>query len=65
MAAAKKAGPGTREFRKALRDTLESERNVLATHGVFNMTPTDHLGFDQRARVMARIENGTCKLISP
>jgi branched-chain amino acid transport system substrate-binding protein len=37
---------------------------VLATHGVFNMTPADHLGFDQRARVMARIENGTWK-ISP
>jgi branched-chain amino acid transport system substrate-binding protein len=38
---------------------------VLATHGVFNMTPTDHLGFDPRARVMARIENGAWKLISP
>lgn len=46
-------------------DALESEKNVLATHGVFNMTPTDHLGFDPRARVMARIENGAWKLISP
>jgi branched-chain amino acid transport system substrate-binding protein len=27
-------------------------------HGVFNMTAQDHLGFDQRARVMVKIENG-------
>lgn len=64
-AAAKRAKPGTKEFRKALRDALESEKNVLATHGVFNMTAADHLGLDQRARVMARIDNGTWKLISP
>jgi branched-chain amino acid transport system substrate-binding protein len=25
---------------------------------VFNMSPTDHLGFDQRARVMVQIQNG-------
>jgi len=26
------------------------------------MTPTDHLGLDQRARVMVKIENGKWKL---
>ncbi|HVF65635.1 MAG TPA: ABC transporter substrate-binding protein [Casimicrobiaceae bacterium] len=56
-AALKKAKPGTREFRVALRDALESA-NVIATHGVFVMSPTDHNGLDNRARVMVRIDNG-------
>jgi branched-chain amino acid transport system substrate-binding protein len=61
--ALKKAKPGTPEFRKALRDALESTSNLVADHGVFNMTKADHLGFDQRARVMVKIENGKWKLI--
>jgi branched-chain amino acid transport system substrate-binding protein len=59
--ALKKAQPGTPEFRAALRDALEGEKNVAGAHGIFNMSPTDHLGLDQRARVMVRIENGTWK----
>jgi branched-chain amino acid transport system substrate-binding protein len=55
--AAKKAQPGTKEFRAALRDALESA-NVVGTHGVFVMSPQDHNGLDNRARVMIRIENG-------
>lgn len=57
-AALKKAQPGTAEFRAALRDALEQIKELPATHGVFNMSPTDHLGLDQRARVMVKIENG-------
>jgi branched-chain amino acid transport system substrate-binding protein len=59
--ALKKAQPGTVEFRSALRDALESAREVQGAHGVFNMSATDHLGLDQRARVMVRIENGQWK----
>jgi branched-chain amino acid transport system substrate-binding protein len=55
--ALKKGKPGTKEFRAALRDALESA-SVVATHGVFVMTPTDHNGLDNRARVMVRIDNG-------
>ena len=55
--ALQKARPGTREFRAALRDALESD-NVVASHGVFVMSPQDHNGLDNRARVMIRIENG-------
>ncbi|KAF1032285.1 MAG: hypothetical protein GAK34_03623 [Delftia tsuruhatensis] len=59
---AEKAGkPGTREFRSALRDALEQTKDVAGAHGIFNMTPTDHLGLDQRAAVMVKIENGTWK----
>lgn len=56
-----KAQPSTPEFRAALRDALEGTKNVAGAHGIFNMSPTDHLGLDQRARVMVKIENGTWK----
>ena len=61
-AALKKAQPGTREFRAALRDALEATRDLVGVHGVFNMSPSDHLGFDQRARVMVQIDKGAWKL---
>jgi len=60
-AALKKAQPGTPEFRAALREALENAKEVHGAHGIFNMSPTDHLGLDQRARVMVKIENGAWK----
>ena len=57
-AALKRAQPGTPEFRSALRDALEATKEVHGAHGIFNMSPTDHLGLDQRARVMVKIVNG-------
>jgi branched-chain amino acid transport system substrate-binding protein len=60
--ALKKAKPGTKEFRAALRDALETT-NVVGTHGVFVMTPQDHNGLDNRARVMIKIENGKWVLV--
>ena len=59
--ALKKAKPGTTEFRAALRDALETVRDLPGAHGIFNMSATDHLGLDQRGRVMVKIENGTWK----
>lgn len=60
--ALKKAKPGTKEFRAALRDALEATKELAGAHGVFNMSANDHLGFDQRARVMVKIEGGKWKL---
>jgi branched-chain amino acid transport system substrate-binding protein len=57
--ALKKAAPGTPEFRSALRDALEATEGLATTNGVVNMSPRDHLGLDQRARVMVEIEHGT------
>ena len=57
------AQPGTPAFRAALRDALEGVKELPGAHGVFNMSPTDHLGLDQRARVMVKIENGTWKYV--
>jgi branched-chain amino acid transport system substrate-binding protein len=62
-AALKKAQPGTREFRVALRDALESTRNVTGAHGIYNLSPQDHVGLDQRSRVMVMIEQGGWKLV--
>jgi branched-chain amino acid transport system substrate-binding protein len=62
--ALKKARPGSAEFRQALRDALETNRDVVGVHGVFNMTPSDHWGLDERGRVLVKVENGAFKLIS-
>lgn len=56
--ALKKAQPGSKEFRQALRDALEGLKNVPVSHGIVNMSPTDHVGLDRRARVMVQIANG-------
>ncbi|MFM0224604.1 ABC transporter substrate-binding protein [Paraburkholderia dipogonis] len=55
--ALKSGAPGTPEFRRALRDALEATRGLADTNGVVNMSATDHLGLDQRARVMVEIKN--------
>ena len=52
------AGPGTREFRRALREALEGIKGLEVSNGVVNMSKTDHLGLDARARVMVRIQGG-------
>ena len=59
--ALKKAQPGTAEFRAALREALEQVKGMPGAHGIFSMSKTDHLGLDQNARVMVKIENGAWK----
>jgi branched-chain amino acid transport system substrate-binding protein len=60
--ALKAARPGTREFRSALRDAIEAVHDLHGSNGVTNMSKTDHLGLDQRARVIVKIEGGAWKL---
>ena len=60
--ALKKAQPGTKEFRAALRDALEGLKDVTLSQGIVNMSAQDHLGFDQRARVMVKVQGGDWKL---
>lgn len=61
--AAKAGKPGTREFRVALRDALENTREVVATQGVYNMTPEDHSGFDKRGRELITVKDGQWRLL--
>eukprot|EP01037_Dinobryon_pediforme_P005736 gene5736-5799_t len=62
-AALAKGKPGTQEFRDALRDGLEGLKEVTLDHGIANMSPTDHNGFDTRARVMVTVKNGAWSLL--
>ena len=55
--AEKKAKPGTKEFRSALRDALEQTHELVATQGVYNMTPEDHSGFDDRGRELIIVKD--------
>jgi branched-chain amino acid transport system substrate-binding protein len=61
--ALKSAKPGTEAFRSALRDALENEREVVGCQGVFNMSPTNHNGMDERARVLITVRDGKFRLL--
>jgi len=61
-AALKKAQPGTKEFRAALRAAIENTTNLPVSHGIVNMNSADHVGLDQRSRVMVQIVGGKWKL---
>ncbi|MGO1254035.1 MAG: ABC transporter substrate-binding protein, partial [Alcaligenes aquatilis] len=63
--AASKAKPGTPEFRSALRDALEQTRDLVATQGVYTMSPEDHSGFDERGRELITVRNGQWRLLKP
>ncbi|UHL63278.1 ABC transporter substrate-binding protein [Paralcaligenes sp. KSB-10] len=61
--AEKSAKPGTKEFRSALRDALEKTHELVATQGVYNMTPEDHSGFDDRGRELITVKDGEWRLL--
>lgn len=61
--ALKTAQPGTPLFRRALRDALEQTHDVAISHGVVNMSKTDHSGLDERARVMVTVKDGKWLLL--
>lgn len=56
--AKQKAEPGTPEFRAALRDAIETGGPVPASQGVFEYSPDDHYGLDERAVVLLKAEGG-------
>lgn len=57
--AARKAKPGTPEFRAALRDSLVSGREVVGVHAVYKYTDSDRYGLDERSRVLVTVKSGT------
>jgi branched-chain amino acid transport system substrate-binding protein len=61
--AKKTAKPGTPEFRKALREAIESVKDIAAVNGVYNFTPQDHFGLDERGSVMVKVSNGDWELL--
>ncbi|MEY9537996.1 branched-chain amino acid transport system substrate-binding protein [Bradyrhizobium diazoefficiens] len=61
--AAKSAKLGTAEFRSALRDALEASQDVVGTQGIFNLTPSNHNGMDERAALMMTVKGGEWRLL--
>jgi branched-chain amino acid transport system substrate-binding protein len=61
--ALKSAKPGTQEFRNALLAAIESEKEIAASHGVYNFTSKDHAGLDERGRVLLTVKDGTWALV--
>lgn len=51
-------------FRKTLRDEIEATRGVVGTHGIFNMSASDHLGlrFQEAAVMVEVVRNETGRL---
>ena len=58
-----KGKPGTPEFRAAIRDAVETSKEVVATHGVYSFSPTNHAGLDKRSRVLIKVEGGKWTLL--
>jgi len=58
-----KAQPGTPEFRAALRDALEGLKDVTYVNGTVTMSPTEHVGQNETARVMVVIRDGGWKVL--
>jgi branched-chain amino acid transport system substrate-binding protein len=52
---------GTPEPRR-IRDEIERTRGLIGTAGMFNMSPTDHMGLDLSAFKMLEIRNGNWTL---
>src|SRR6201991_3822972 len=54
-----KAGkPGTPEFREGIRQALMSEKEIVATQGVYNFTEKDRYGLDDRSRIILTVKDG-------
>ena len=60
--AAKKAKPGTPEFRAALKAAFEEAQPTPVTHGIIDFTANDHWGFKTGSGVVMKVVNGDWKL---
>ncbi|HEX7439793.1 MAG TPA: ABC transporter substrate-binding protein [Caldimonas sp.] len=60
--ALKKARPGTKEFRAAIKDAMETMGRTIFSHGVMNWTKDDHWGFTNETGVMLKVVNGEWKV---
>lgn len=60
--ALKKAKPGTKEFRAALRDAIETMGRTIFAHGIMNWTKEDHWGYTNETGVIVKVVNGDWKV---
>ena len=60
--ALKKAKPGTKEFRAAIRDAMEQMGRMVVSHGVLTYTKDNHWGFTTETGVILKVVNGDWKV---
>ena len=60
--ALKKAKPGTKEFRAAIRDAMETMGRTVVSHGVLNYTKDNHWGFTTETGLVLKVVNGDWKV---
>jgi branched-chain amino acid transport system substrate-binding protein len=60
--ALKKGKPGTKEFRAALRDAVETMGRTVVSHGVLNYTKDNHWGFTTETGVILKVVNADWKV---
>ena len=58
-----KAQPGTKEFRVALKQAIETVKDLPASQGVLNYSASNHNGMDERARVLVVVKDGSWKYL--
>ena len=56
--ALKKTKPGTKEFRIAIKEAIETMGRTVFAHGVMNWTAADHWGYTMETGVMLVVKNG-------
>ncbi|SHN06159.1 ABC transporter substrate-binding protein [Rhizobacter sp. OV335] len=61
--ALKKAKPGTKEFRAALKEALETAGRIPVSQGVLNYTAADHFGFTPDTGVLLKVVNGDWEVV--
>jgi branched-chain amino acid transport system substrate-binding protein len=60
--ALKKAKPGSKEFRAAIRDAVETMGRTVVSHGVLNYTKDNHWGFTTETGLVLKVVNGDWKV---
>src|SRR5437016_375908 len=56
--ALKTAKSGTQEVRVAIRQAFISEKEIVASQGVYNWTEKDRYGLDDRSRILLTVKDG-------
>jgi branched-chain amino acid transport system substrate-binding protein len=51
------------QARKDIRAQVENTKNFVGTHGIFNYSPTDHVGLDTRTTFLVVVKNGNFELL--
>jgi branched-chain amino acid transport system substrate-binding protein len=60
--ALKKAKPGSKEFRAAIREAMETMGRTVVSHGVLNYTKDNHWGYTTETGLVLKVVNGDWKV---